>query len=87
MSKKFNSLEEVIDYFSKEFGEDILVDDIPYTEENRIAVMDGLFWCGVEMCRFTYHPSFINYFTKNLWYLRDKWGLLEKEESKCQEQK
>lgn len=87
MSKKFNSLEEVIDYFSKEFGEDILVDDVPDTEENRIAVMEGLFWCGVETCRFTYHPSFIHSFTKILWYLRDKWDLLEKEESKCQEQK
>ena len=87
MSKKFNSLEEVIDYFSKEFGEDILVDDIPDTEENRIAVMDGLFWCGVEMCRFSYRPIFINNLMKKLWYLRDKWNLLEKEESKCQEQK
>lgn len=81
MHCKYNSLEEVLEYFQKEFVKYDGNEEIPDTEENRIAVMDGLFWCGVNLVRYEYPKESLYKLMRTLWYLRDKWGLLEKEES------
>lgn len=81
MYRKYNSLEEVLEYFQKEFVKYDGNEEIPDTEENRIAVMDGLFWCGVNLVRYVYPKESLYKLMRTLWYLRDKWGLLEKEEN------
>lgn len=75
--RKYNSLEEVLDAADKKNWNDLRMDEIEDTEENRQIVEDGIFWCGVECVRLTYTRDSIRELMKWLVCLRELWNQRE----------
>ena len=50
--QKYNDLSEVLSAMDEWWGK--LPEEIPHTEENEIILSDGLFWCEVNITKFTY---------------------------------
>lgn len=75
--RKYNSLEEVLDAADKKNWNDLRMDEIEDTEENRQIVEDGIFWCGVECVRLTYTRDSIRELMKWLVCLRELWNQIE----------
>lgn len=75
--RKYNSLEEVLDAADKKNWNDLRMDEIKDTEENRQIVEDGIFWCGVECVRLTYTRDSIHELMKWLVCLRELWNQRE----------
>ena len=73
-SRKYNSLKEVLDAVDKKNWNDLRMDEIEDTEENRQIVEDGIFWCGVECMRLTYTRDSILELMRWLVCLRELWN-------------
>ena len=73
-SRKYHSLEEVLDATDKKNWNDLRMDEIEDTEENRQIVEDGIFWCAVECVRFTYTRDSLHELMKWLVGLRELWN-------------
>lgn len=52
--RKYHSLEEVLNAADKKNWNDLRMDEIEDTEEDRQIVEDGIFWCAIECVRLTY---------------------------------
>ena len=76
MSKehKYNSLEKVLDAVGEKNWWDSYFEDIEDNEENRQIVEDCLFWCGVELVRFTYSRTFLHELMRTFKDLRESWN-------------
>lgn len=74
-SSKYNSLEEVISAIKTEWAGS---DSPENTEENRVIVSDGLFWCGVEFARFNYMRAYLIGLVKWFREIRKGWEVAEK---------
>lgn len=72
--RKYHSLEEVLDATDKKNWNDLRMDEIEDTEENRQIVEDGIFWCGVECVRFTYTRDSLRELMEWLVGLRELWN-------------
>lgn len=72
--RKYHSLEEVLDAADKKNWNDLRMDEIEDTEENRQIVEDGIFWCGVECVRLTYTRDSLHELMKWLVSLRELWN-------------
>lgn len=75
--RKYNSLEEVLNAADKKNWNDLRMDEIEDTEENRQIVEDGIFWCAVESVRFVYTRDSICELMKWLVSLRELWNQRE----------
>ena len=69
--QKYNDLSEVLSAMDEWWGK--LPEEIPHTEENEIILSDGLFWCGVNMVRFTYPHSYIQTLMKFFMAVKECW--------------
>lgn len=74
---KYHSLEEVLNVTDKKNWNDLRMDEIEDTEENRQIVEDGIFWCAVESVRFVYTRDSICELMKWFVYLRELWNQKE----------
>ena len=75
--RKYHSLEEVLNAADKKNWNDLHMDEIEDTEENRQIVEDGIFWCGVECMRLTYTRDSILELMRWLVCLRKLWNQRE----------
>lgn len=57
-TRTYNDLDEVLNAMDSWWGK--RADEIERTKENETILSDGLFWCGVNMIRFTYPQSHID---------------------------
>lgn len=69
-SSKYNSLDEVISAIKTEWAGSDSPED---TEENRVIVPDGLYWCGVELARYNYPRSQLFGLVKLFQKIRKRW--------------
>ena len=74
-ASKYNSLDAVISAIKTEWAGNDSPED---TEENRVIVSDGLFWCGVEFARFNYPRSQLFGLVKLFQKIRKGWEVAEK---------
>ena len=72
--RKYHSLEEVLDATDKKNWNDLRMDEIEDTEENRQIVEDGIFWCAVESVRFVYTRDSLHVLMGWLVGLRELWN-------------
>lgn len=70
---KYGDLDEVIEAARELWADIDTLDDIPDTETNREIVEEGLFWCGVNMVRFTYPNERVIEWFKAFKCLQQKW--------------
>ena len=69
--QKYNDLSDVLSAMDAWWGK--LPKEILYTEENEIILSDGLFWCGVNMVRFTYPHPYIQTLMKFFMAVKECW--------------
>lgn len=74
---KYYSLEEILEATDKKNWNDLRMDEIEDTEENRQIVEDGIFWCAIESVRFVYTRDSICELMKWLVCLRELWNQKE----------
>ncbi len=79
---KYYSLEEILEVTDKKNWNDLRMDEIEDTEENRQIVEDGIFWCAIESVRFVYTRDFICELIKWFVCLRELWDQREDGEIK-----
>ena len=73
--RTYNDLDEVLDAMDSWDGK--RPEEIPHTKENEIILNDGLFWCGVNMLRFTFDHSDINKLVSYFLSVKECWKRAE----------